>query len=141
MKTRSKLSVIMSLLFLFSILSFQPITLQASEVSKKLLPLPDQKRAMFHVDDLPENEYITVKVRDNADRVVHEFDVKNEGQEWVLINFEALWTGRYSLDIILAENEILRKNIMVHHDAIVVRDVLTMEAESDFYDRWPLNML
>jgi hypothetical protein len=141
MKTRRKSSVILSLFILFAILAYQPIAVKASGESEKLLPLPDQKRAMFNVADLPLNEYVTIKLRDRADRVVHEFDVKNKGQEWVLINFESLWNGRYSLDIILAEDEILRKNLMVHHDAIIIRDVLTMEREADFYDRWPLNML
>lgn len=141
MKKQGKNSVIIPLMFLFYALAFQSIDVYASSDSEKLIPLPDQKRVMFKVADLPKNEYVTFKVRDRADRVVHEFDVKNKGQEWVLINFESLWSGRYSLDIILAEDEILRKNLMVHHDAIVVRDVLTMEREADFYDRWPLNML
>lgn len=89
---------------------------------------------------MPEGEYVTLRVRDSAERLVQEIKVKNSGQDWVVINFDPLWVGKYSLNIVKNENQILRKNLMVNHDGIIIKDVLTLREDMDIHNRWPWNM-
>ncbi|MCC5930030.1 MAG: hypothetical protein JJU28_12345 [Cyclobacteriaceae bacterium] len=129
---------LVSLLFL--IFTFQPVSVKASEESTLLMPIQNEKRVKLNVANLPQGEYVTLRVRDRAERLVQEFKVKNTGQDWVVVNFEPLVTGKYSLNIVKDENQIIRKNLLIYHDAVVVRDILTMSNDVDFHNRWPWNM-
>jgi hypothetical protein len=104
--------------------------------------MPVEKKGKFaklDVSSLPLDEYVTIRVRDDSDILVYQLKVKNKGQNNVLIDFNRLQTGNYSLNIIRGENDVVRKNLDIRWNQVIVKDVITMSRDLGHEHRWPLN--
>lgn len=135
MKTKMLLSLLICVIFAM------PAAFSASPGDKLLYPLKDQKKAKLKVAVLPEDQYIKVRLRDQHDRLMSEYTVKNTGQKWIKMNFNRLKTGNYSLDIIRADNDVVRKNMFVNHKGVRIHSSINLDREIDYYDAWPLRLL
>ncbi|MCC5930029.1 MAG: hypothetical protein JJU28_12340 [Cyclobacteriaceae bacterium] len=135
MKTKILLSVMVCLIFTL------PSVFAASPGDKLLYPVANEKKAKLKLAALPEDQYIKVRLRDQHNRLISEYTVKNTGQNWVKLNFNSLKTGDYSLDIILAKDDVVRKNMFVNHKGIKVHSAINLDREICFYDTWPLRLL
>lgn len=135
MKTKMLLSLLICVIFAM------PAAFSASPGDKLLYPLKDQKKAKLKVAALPENQYVTVRLRDQHNRLISEYTVKNTGQNWVKLNFNTLKTGDYALDIIRDNNDVVRKNMFVNHKGVRIQSAINLDREICFYDTWPLRLL
>jgi hypothetical protein len=107
-----------------------------------LLPVDKKgKYAKLDVSSLPYDKDITVRVRDHSERLVDEFKIKNTGQKHVLVNFNRLNPGIYSLNIIRGENDVVRKILDIHWNQVAVNNVVTMSRDSGQENRWPLFLI
>lgn len=107
-----------------------------------LLPVEKKgKYAKLDVSSLPLDKDITVRVRDNSERLVHEFKLKNTGQKYVLMDFNRLKPGVYSLNILRGENDVVRKILDIHWNQVAVNNVITMSRDSGQENRWPLYLV
>ncbi len=107
-----------------------------------LIPVEKKgKYAKLDVSSLPLDKEITVRVRNESERLVDEFKVKNTGQKYVLMNFNRLNSGIYSLNIIRGENDVVRKILDIHWNQVAVSNVITMKRDSGQENRWPLYLI
>ncbi len=103
-----------------------------------LMPVEKKgKYAKLNVSTLPMDKEITVRIRDYSDRLVEEFKVKNTGQNFVLVNFNRLNPGVYSMNILKNDNEVLRKVLDIHWDKVKVDNVVILSEERRRETRWP----
>ncbi len=109
---------------------------------KLLLPVEKQgKFAKLDVTSLPMDKEVTVRVRDEIDRFVYEFNVKNTGQNHVLIDFNRLKPGNYTLNILRGERDVVRKHLDIRWNGVAVTDVVPLSRDIGQEDRFPLNLL
>lgn len=107
-----------------------------SHPDNMLLPAEKKgKYARLDVSSLPYGKDITVRVRDNSERMVDEFKIRNTGQNHVLVDFNRLKSGTYSLNIIRGENDVIRKIIDIHWNLVAVTNVVNMTRDSGQEDR------
>lgn len=107
-----------------------------------LLPVEKQgKYAKLDVSSLPKDQPVTVRVRDDAERLVDEFKVTNRGQQHVLVDFNRLKPGIYSLNILRGENDVVRKILNIHWNQVLVDNVVVMNRDRGQESRWPLYMV
>ena len=99
------------------------------------------KYAKLDVSSLPYDKDITVRVRDHSERLVDEFKIRNTGQQHVLVNFNRLKPGLYSLNILRGEKDVVRKILDIHWNQVAVNNVITMSRDSGQENRWPLYMV
>jgi hypothetical protein len=127
--------------FLLCMIIAVPAAFSASPGDQLLYPLKDQKKAKLKLAALPEGQYIKVKLRDQHNLLISEYTVKNTGQNWVKLNFNSLKTGDYSLDIMLADDDVVRKNMFVNHKGVRINSVINLDREICYYDTWPRSIL
>jgi hypothetical protein len=115
----------------------------ASTINPDNLLVPVEKKgkyAKLDVSSLPMDKNVTIKVRDENDILVYELKVKNTGQhQHVLVDFNRLKTGVYSLNILRGENDVVRKNLDIRWNQVIVKDVVTLSRDIGHEYRWPLN--
>ncbi|WP_198675329.1 hypothetical protein [Pleomorphovibrio marinus] len=116
----------------------------ASSNNPNNLLLPVEKKgkyAKLDVSTLPMDREITVRVRDDIDRLVYEFKVKNTGQNHVLVDFNRLKPGAYSLNLIRGDKDVVRKHLHIHWNKVAVSEVISLSRDIGQEDRFPLNLL
>ncbi|MCC5936346.1 MAG: hypothetical protein JJU34_03600 [Lunatimonas sp.] len=107
-----------------------------------LQPVEKQgKYAKLDVSSLPMDQPVTVRVRDESERLIHEFKVTNRGQQQVLVDFNRLKPGIYSLNILRGENDVVRKILNIHWNQVMVDNVVVMNRDRGQENRWPLYMV
>lgn len=129
--------LLMAILFVF-VGYFAYASNHNSTPENLLLPVSKKgKYAKLNVSTLPADQEVTVRIRDYSDRLVEEFKVKNTGQTFVLVNFNRLNPGVYSMNILKNENEVLRKILDIHWDKVVVDNIAILSEERRRETRWP----
>ncbi|EON77641.1 hypothetical protein ADIS_1860 [Lunatimonas lonarensis] len=98
----------------------------------------DGRYARLDVTTLPMDTPVAVRVRDSSQRLVYEFDVVNKGQRAVLVNFNHLKPGIYSVTIIREEDDVVRKNLTLYWYEITVNSVVVLEEDRGQEGHWPL---
>lgn len=138
MKTPMKnFGLLFAVLFMVTGLSAY-VNANTNHPDNMLLPVAKKgKYAKLDVSSLPMDQEITIRVRDNAERLVDEFKVKNTGQQHVLVNFNQLSPGIYSLNVIRGENDVVRKFLNIHWNQVAVSDVIKLNRDSGVEKRWP----
>ncbi len=111
-------------------------------VDMLLLPVEKKgKYAKLDVSSLPMDEEVTVRVRDEIDRLVYQFNVKNTGQRHVLVDFNRLKPGNYTLNILRGERDVVRKHLDIRWNGVAVNDVVPLSRDIGQENRFPLNLL
>ncbi len=99
------------------------------------------KYAKLDVSSLPMDKDITIRIRDYTERLVDEFKVKNTGQQYVLVNFNRLKPGIYSLNVMRGENDVVRKIMNIHWNQVAVNNVVNLSRDHGQETRWPLYLI
>ncbi|WP_114752274.1 T9SS type A sorting domain-containing protein [Pleomorphovibrio marinus] len=128
---------------LFMVMGLSTFATASSNHPDNLL-LPVEKKGKFaklDVSSLPMDQEVTIRIRDNSERLVDEFKVKNTGQNHVLVNFNRLKPGIYSLNILRGENDVVRKILNIHWNQVAVNNVVSLSRDSGQETRWPLYLI
>jgi hypothetical protein len=143
MKTLLKNSAVM-IVVLFLGAAFQGFAGTNIDVNPENLLTPVDKKgkyAKLDVTTLPMDTPVVVRVRDDAERLVYEFKVTNKGQKEVLVDFNRLKPGLYSLNVLRGENDVVRKIMNIYWDQVVVDNVVVLNRDRGQEGRWPLYMV
>ncbi|EON77642.1 hypothetical protein ADIS_1861 [Lunatimonas lonarensis] len=143
MKTLLKNSAVL-IVALFLGVSFQGFAHTPNPDNPKNLLKPVEKRgkyAKLDVSTLPKDTPVVVRVRDDVDNLVYEFNVINRGQKEVVVDFNRLKTGVYSMNILRGENDVIRKVLNIHWDQVIVNDVMALSRDRGNERYWPFFMM
>lgn len=141
MKTLLKISTLWFAV-LFMATGLFTIANASNNPNNLLLPVEKKgKYAKLDVSSLPLDQEVTIRVRDDAERLVDEFKVTNRGQSHVLVNFNRLKPGIYSMNILRGENDVVRKILNIHWNQVNVNNVMALSRDIGQENRWPLFLI
>ncbi|MCC5939228.1 MAG: hypothetical protein JJU34_18250 [Lunatimonas sp.] len=134
-------SLFVALLMIFA---FSTVAHASTANPEDMLLLPAEKEgkyAKLDVRSLPMDKEVTIRVRDEIDRLVYTFKVKNTGQKHVLVDFNRLMPGTYSLNVLRGDDDVVRKYLDIRWNEVAVREVISLKKDIGQEDRFPLNWL
>ncbi|WP_245189394.1 hypothetical protein [Lunatimonas salinarum] len=129
---------------LLMVFAFSTVANATNSNPEDMLLLPAEKEGKYAKLDVrlfPKDKEVTIRVRDDIDRLVYTFTVKNTGQNQVLVDFNRLKPGIYTLNVLRGEDDVVRKYLDIRWNEVDVREVISLKKDIGQEDRFPLNWL